>query len=72
MKNVRVIDSEVRVKSFSHPTLCTCCTPDENGNPVPDPSCAICGGEGVVEAIDTMPSGEVGDVYERRGMYEKH
>ena len=55
---------------FDPSKFCHCCQPDEHGNPIPDPNCPDCGGEGAVniDIIDTQPSGEVGDVFERRGM----
>ena len=58
---------------FQPVTLCHCCTPDKDGNPIPDPNCPDCNGEGVVNTIATQPSGEVGDAWEREGMIEsKH
>ena len=52
-------------------TLCICCKPDKDGNPIPDPNCDICGGEGAVNTIDGQLAEEVNEIYERRGLRSK-
>ena len=47
--------------------LCICM---QNETSTPDPNCLYCGGTGLADNIDMQPSGEVGDVYERRAFEE--
>ena len=51
-----------------HKELCHCCQPDKDGNPIPDPKCTDCGGDGTVWVENGMPADEYADIIERQSM----